>query len=289
MPLPAISPGFVHMFAARSGMVVVDAGVDVGHHDIGRCPSLTAQASSASMSASAIPPVCPVLFRPHSCGKSGSLGGQVGGIDPVVGRDAEHVGAFRQRSRRAGPWNGSSISRGIARTGGSERWGASGLSPPRSRLRKLPPRPGCRSRRGRRSPAPRRARSPRLCLQSAMRGSATARETGRWESERRRPAPRGSPKDHQQDDEEYRCGQAAYPSLPFPCSLLASCSRRSDAQRIGSILDGCALEGKAPRKVPQFNRSAVAGRKHATSGRAARTSPLPDLATTTTRRCGRCR
>ena len=37
-------------------------------------PTLLSHASAASMSASGVPPVWPVLSRPYSCGKLGSFG-----------------------------------------------------------------------------------------------------------------------------------------------------------------------------------------------------------------------
>ncbi len=67
MPLPGISPGLVQRFAARSSCVrsIPESMTATITEDEPVCRS---QASGASMSASWVPPVWPVLFSPHSSG-----------------------------------------------------------------------------------------------------------------------------------------------------------------------------------------------------------------------------
>ena len=76
MPLPAISPGLVHMFGARSGWSYAMPSSTTATSVLP--PVKTSQASGASMSASGSPPiestVWPVLSRPQSWPKRASLG-----------------------------------------------------------------------------------------------------------------------------------------------------------------------------------------------------------------------
>ena len=64
IPLPATSPGFTKMFAARSSCVFSTPSSTIAM-TTALLPVVTSQAAGAFTSAPGVPPPCPVLFRCH--------------------------------------------------------------------------------------------------------------------------------------------------------------------------------------------------------------------------------